>query len=266
MRSFSREVSETGRAASTWQPLAASVSDERRSLLQKYQEFHVGGDSLTDLLKYELVTSLLSPIPGAMGLGLRSFFYRFLLRTGGAPIIGPYVTLRCPGRIAVGRNLVVDSSAVLDARGRESRINIGERVLIGKDSVLSCASATIRIGNDVSIGPSCYIRAGLAPVTIGSQVTVGAHSVLVSGSPDHTAVDVPMKEQVGSVEGVTVGDDVWIGVGARVIDGVTIGNGSVVGAGAVVVKDVPDGAIVAGVPARVIGSRKTVRPPLRGAG
>jgi acetyltransferase-like isoleucine patch superfamily enzyme len=65
-----------------------------------------------------------------------------------------------------------------------------------------------------------------------------------------------MKRQVGSTAGITIGDDVWIGVGARVLDGVTIGGGSVIGAGAVVIEDVPEYAIAAGVPAKMIGTRK----------
>ena len=54
---------------------------------------------------------------------------------------------------------------------------------------------------------------------------------------------------------VTLGHDVWIGHGALVMPGVTVGTGAVVASGAVVTKDVPDYAIVAGVPARVIKYR-----------
>ena len=55
---------------------------------------------------------------------------------------------------------------------------------------------------------------------------------------------------------VTIGNDVWIGMRSIIMPGVTIGNGAVIGAGAVVTKDVPDYAIVGGVPAKVIKYRK----------
>ena len=59
-----------------------------------------------------------------------------------------------------------------------------------------------------------------------------------------------------SLWGIVVEDDCWIGSGAIILDGVTIGRGSVVAAGAVVNKDVPAYAIVGGVPAKVLRSRK----------
>ena len=54
---------------------------------------------------------------------------------------------------------------------------------------------------------------------------------------------------------VRIGHDVWIGAHARLLGGIRIGNGAVVGAGAVVTKDVPDYAIVGGVPAKIIRMR-----------
>jgi acetyltransferase-like isoleucine patch superfamily enzyme len=65
----------------------------------------------------------------------------------------------------------------------------------------------------------------------------------------------PIRLQGIRAEGIIIKDDVWLGTGVRVLDGITIGKGSIVGAGAVVTKDVPDYAIVTGVPARVTGWR-----------
>ena len=57
-----------------------------------------------------------------------------------------------------------------------------------------------------------------------------------------------------SVAPVVIGDRVWVGTRAIILKGVTIGDGAVVAAGAVVNKDVPPHAVVAGIPAKVVGS------------
>jgi acetyltransferase-like isoleucine patch superfamily enzyme len=234
-----------------------TLSEETSSPLQKYQSIYVGGGSLFELLQYELLTFFLSPVPGALGFFLRKVLYKKLFAYAGrGTIIGPSVTVRCPRQISLGDNVFVDGQAVLDAKGPGSRIEIGDSVLVGSNTVFSCASASIVVGHDVSVGPHCYIRASKGSVRLGSYVTIGAQTVIISGNPDYKRLDIPMMKQQGQAEGVTIGDDVWIGVGARVVDGVQIGEGCVIGAGAVVVKDVPDYAIVAGVPAKVIGSRK----------
>ena len=69
-------------------------------------------------------------------------------------------------------------------------------------------------------------------------------------------IDIPMGEQGSVVKEVSIGNDVWIGMRSIIMPGVTIGNGVVIGAGAVVTKDVPDYAVVGGVPARIIKFRK----------
>jgi len=237
--------------------IVETLSKASRSPFKTYQELFVGSGSTIDLMQYEVLTFFLTYLPGAVGLFLRKVFYKSLFAgVGKGAAIGPGVTLRCPRQISLGENVFIDTNAVLDAKGSESHIEIGNSVLVGRNTILSCASSMIELGDDVSIGPHCHLRAGLCPIQVGSHVSIGSHSAIVSGNPGHTRQDLPMKSQVGSTQGITIGDDVWIGVGVRITDGVTVGSGCVIGAGAVVIDDIPDFAIAAGVPAKAIGNRK----------
>ena len=68
--------------------------------------------------------------------------------------------------------------------------------------------------------------------------------------------DVAVIDQPRASGGITLGDNVWLGTGAKVLDGVTLGSNVVVGANGVVTSDLPDGSVAAGVPARVLRTRE----------
>jgi maltose O-acetyltransferase len=110
-----------------------------------------------------------------------------------------------------------------------------------------------RIGDESGIGIHAW--AG-GPLTIGRDVMMGPDVVILTQNHEFADPSVPMIQQgYEDEEGVTIADDVWIGTRAIILPGVCIGQGAIVGAGAVVTKDVPELAIVAGNPARVVGSR-----------
>lgn len=108
----------------------------------------------------------------------------------------------------------------------------------------------IRIGEGTIIGDHAFLD-GRAPLIIGNHVDV-ASSVMIYNS-EH---DLSSDNFRATEEPVEIGDYVFIGPRAIILPGVKIGRGAVVGAGAVVTKDVPDFAIVGGIPAQVIGERK----------
>ena len=133
---------------------------------------------------------------------------------------------------------------LLDLKGINARIEPGaiirEQVSIGDNAVIMMG-AILNIG--AVVGPGTMIDMGAVlggRATVGSRCHVGAGAVLAGVIEPASATPV------------IVEDDVLIGANAVVIEGVRIGRGAVVAAGAVVVNDVPENAVVAGCPARVI--------------
>lgn len=86
---------------------------------------------------------------------------------------------------------------------------------------------------------------------------MGPDVMIFHGDHEMSRRDIPMRLQGDSVsKPVVIGDDVWIGARSIILKGVHIGKGAVIAAGAVVTKDVPEYAIVGGVPAKVIKYRE----------
>ncbi|MFA5411467.1 MAG: acyltransferase [Candidatus Omnitrophota bacterium] len=143
---------------------------------------------------------------------------------------------RNPWDIEIEDSVALDDDTVLlttGARKKEPRIIVGEGTYINRFAMLD-ASDKIEIGSDCMIGPYCYIT-----------------------DHDHGfRKGVKIKEQELTGAAVAIGDDVWVGACAVILKGVKVGSGAVIGAGSVVTENVPEYAIVAGVPARQIGERK----------
>lgn len=152
-------------------------------------------------------------------------------------------------------------------------LNVGKNCLIGKN---------VYIENDVTIGDFTYLNSAKS-ISIDSNVSIGKFCSIApgvniaQGNHDITKVTThPFlydKHYAGCFQlgdnqyrylglpdnnyRTTVGNDVWIGMNAIIKRGVTIGSGAVIGAGAVVTKNVPDYAVVTGVPAQIIKYRFT---------
>lgn len=105
------------------------------------------------------------------------------------------------------------------------------------------------------------IHAGETCFLIGNDVMMGPYCTMMTYSHNHDRLDIPMNQQGFEPERVKyIGDDVWIGRNVTILPGANVGSHCIIGAGAVVTKDVPDYAIVGGVPAKVIRFRNEGRP------
>ena len=120
----------------------------------------------------------------------------------------------------------------------------------------------LTVGHEVDVASCAMIIAGeFQPgLDIQGELAIGSHVLIAPGVfiTDHnhkTSSNLRINQQPCTTEKVVIEDDVWIGANAVVLPGVTISSGAVIAAGAVVSKDVSSMTIVAGVPAKKIGSR-----------
>jgi acetyltransferase-like isoleucine patch superfamily enzyme len=162
-----------------------------------------------------------------------------------------------------GRRLRTDGMAfvapdVVLEIGSRGRVELGRWSWIGHGTKVRCHEGLVTIGAKTVLGQECTISA-FQRVSIGRECVIADRVMMIDF--DHGVVDVerPIRQQGIYKRDVRVGNNVWIGYGACILRGVTVGDNAIVGTNAVVTADVPDNAVVAGVPARVIRMREKPR-------
>jgi acetyltransferase-like isoleucine patch superfamily enzyme len=134
-------------------------------------------------------------------------------------------------------------------------MEIGDCVFIGAQTMIQGRfDGTCRIGNHVWIGPQAYFDA--RDLVLEDYVGWGPGAKVLGSSHTAEPLDVPIITTNLQIKPVFIGYGADIGVNATILPGVRVGAHAIVGAGAVVTHDIPEYAIVAGVPARVLRSRR----------
>lgn len=164
-----------------------------------------------------------------------------------------------PG-IKIGPHTYIAKSALIqtDSDGH----SLGGRILISNGATISDGVIIAPYGGSIEIEPHAYIGPycvlyGHGGLTIGRNTMIAAHTVIIPANHGFSRIDMPMNAQPQTREGIAIGEDVWIGAGCKVLDGVRIGKGAVIGAGSVVTKDIESYAVAVGVPAKIIGIRRS---------
>lgn len=187
---------------------------------------------------------MLGPLERTLGEAMRTAFDRVragMARARGAAVgaksrIGARCVLQRPWCLATAERCQFEHQVFVKAVSDSARIRLGRRVFVGANTEFDISDC-LTVGNSVLIAPGCFItdhnhrRDPLAPID-----TQGCES--------------------GPVD---IEDDVWLGAHVVVLPGVRIGRGAVVAAGSVVTKSVESMSVVGGVPARVIGSRSSLK-------
>jgi acetyltransferase-like isoleucine patch superfamily enzyme len=158
-------------------------------------------------------------------------------------------------RISSGVNIQIDNYRAL-------KLHSG--VYIGAYSVINALSESnsnpnsfLEIGKGTYIGEQNNIRAGGGKIVIGEKCLISQQvSIIAANHNIKVGADIIDQGWTKEKNFVFIGDGCWIGAGVTILPGVTIGNGAVVAAGSVVRGDVPENAVVGGVPAKFIKQRE----------
>lgn len=172
-------------------------------------------------------------VDSADGARQRRVLLRAVCRSFGSGVrIGLGVQVLHPHTFEIGDAVFLGNGSFLQGR-HDGRCVIGAHSWIGPQSYFDCRD--LELGEYVGWGPGAKV--------LGSEHT---------GDP----VDAPIIQTDLVIKPVRVRRSADIGVNAVILPGVTVGEGAIVGAGAVVTQDVPDYAVVAGVPAKLLRYRK----------
>ncbi|WP_149361177.1 acyltransferase [Lolliginicoccus suaedae] len=140
-----------------------------------------------------------------------------------------------------------------DFRWSRTLKEFGPGAQIGPSSIIYNADQ-VSLGANAVIGDFVHIWGG-GGVSIGEDTMIGATTVITSQSHDARATRKGLLyRETHSKAPVVIGRNVFLGSNVTVLPGIRVGDNAIIGAGAVLTKDVPDNAIVMGVPARIVGS------------
>ena len=154
---------------------------------------------------------------------------------------------------SVGHDIQVAPEVVLK---HPETMEFGDSVFIGAQSMIQGRfDGTCKIGNHVWIGPHAYFDA--RNLVLEDYVGWGPGAKVLGSQHTGEPVDVPIIATSLVIKPVVIGYGADIGTNATILPGVRVGANAIVGAGAVVTSDIPDYAVAAGIPARVLRYRNS---------
>ncbi len=142
--------------------------------------------------------------------------------------------------------------------GPDARVHLGRWSWLGHGCKVRVHEGRLELGAKSVLGQECTISA-FQHISIGRECIIADRVMLIDFDHGASEHERPVRDQGIYKRDVRIGHNAWIGYGACFLRGVTVGDNVIVGALAVVTKDVPDNAVVGGVPARILRMRPEPR-------
>ncbi len=195
------------------------------------------------------------PLHGGPLALLRFMRANHMLNLGYARLIARWLRLK----LRYGSRLQTDGLCFVCPKvqfeiGRGATLRIGRWAWIGHGCKIRVHEGEVEIGAKTVMGQECTISA-YQHVSIGRECILADRVMLIDFDHGVTEVERPIRLQGIYKRDVRLANNVWIGYGACVLRGVSVGENSIVGTNSVLTRDVPQNAVVGGVPARLIRMR-----------
>lgn len=198
-----------------------------------------------------------------MWFAIRGLLHRiFIKKVKGILLVGRNVRIAYPSHLNVGSNTIIEDGVEINALSTEG-IHLGDRVTIGKYAIIrpsnlygASIGVGLTLGNKSNIGPYSYVGCS-GKITIGNNVMMGPRVSLFAENHIFENTDINIQAQGVTTAPIVIEDDCWIASNVVILAGVTIGKGTVIAAGSVVNANFPAYSVIAGVPAKLIKSRKS---------
>jgi acetyltransferase-like isoleucine patch superfamily enzyme len=172
---------------------------------------------------------------------------------GGCTIVGKS-KIRFAGPLNVGKGCIVNAIS-------SDGVTFGPNVSLQRGVAIECTGSLQKLGRGVVIGANVGIGSmsflgAAGGIRIGDDTIIGNFVSFHAENHNFASLDEPIHRQGTNWQGIEVGKDCWIGAKVTLLDGARVGDQSVIAAGAVVKAGTyPPKSILAGVPARVVGTR-----------
>lgn len=158
-------------------------------------------------------------------------------------------TLEIVGQVKIGKNVYIgDHVSLIVEPG--ATLSIADNSFIGESCYIKCFGGDITIGREVSINSKSFIN-GCGGVSIGDNTRIGTQSIIIASNHKFGEPDLLVKDAI-TKQGVSLGENIWLGARVTILDGVHIPDNSVIGACSLVSKTLNESGVYVGVPAKKI--------------